>query len=1225
MRIACLLICTAGLGLAQTGTGSIQGTVRDATGAVVPKANVTVVHTATTREYKSVTNEVGFYLLPAMQSGAYQISVEFPGMETWKGALNLIAGQSAAVEIFLKPGSTITTVTVAGDVTPLVTTNSPTLATVIERERIEQLPLNGRFITTLIYLTTPGVESGSVPRVYGLRYATELLQDGAVLENREWQSIPARPPGLDTIAEFRSETNNSSAKLNRPGTFMLTTKSGTNDLHGSAFETARNSGFGVARARQDYYLKPPHLVRNEFGASLGGPLSIPKLYSGKNRTFFFFAYEGYQLRQANTRSIAVPPPAFRQGDFSGLVDAQGRRFTLYDERTTDSRTWVRQPFPGNQVPLDRLSPLAKYLYSVTPLPTQPDNPLVTSNWFGLGFNNTRQHTETARVDHKINDSNHLFFRYSHSPGTSERTSDPYNGAGSPTTLDNRANANIDSQVNDSGIANWTHTFSPTFFGETLVAIAQDYRGQLPFTGTEEIASKLGLPNPFNGIGFPRIPYSMSSSTGPGMSYDSSINPTINNGRIYSVDQNFTKVRGRHELQFGVRIRYEALATLNDQQISQGQLDYNNVAPTALFDPTSGTAYGPTPFTGHTAANFFLGIGTYAARFNRSWYRPNVHERAAYFQDNFRVNSRLTLNLGLRWEYNSPVNERDHTIFGFDEKRKAVILPRSIDDLARMKNVLPAVVDAYTRLGVQYITPKDAGLPESLVHSNLWDFGPRAGFAYRLGGSHRSTVLRGGYSIFGYPESLRLFAGNTQNTLPGQGNVSNNPNAAEQSPDGLPNYLLRSVPTVVAGVNSSNQLDGSRITGITRGSGSMYFLDPRQPTARAHEWNLFLEREMFANTVVKIGYVGTHGSRMSQWYTFNDASPAYVWYTTTGRAFPTGEFANVARRPYDQQVYGTVQRYQKTGWSNFNGFQAEFEHRYSKGYAFQVFYVMSNALRVAGDGWRDDILRPASYYQPGTVPEDDAARNRLLFYRRDTGIPKHRVNWNFLVDLPFGKGKRMGGNANRLVNTLIGGWQLAGYGSLVSRYFQLPTGYWGGYNGVEVYGKKHPIQDCRSGVCYDGYLYWNGYIPANRINSTDPRTGLPNGVMGVPANYKPFQTWLIPIPKDGGSTSDPNSPFYESNTVFVRLRDGTNQRTTLDPGIHPLQNQYVLGPMLWSMAASAFKTVPITERVNLRVNADFLNNVLNMPGSNLPGGDGIISNRTSANAPRVLQLTMRVTW
>jgi hypothetical protein len=1217
---ACVLVCATATVMAQTGTGNIQGTVKDIAHAVIPGAAVKVVHTATALQNQSTTNEVGFYLFPTLQTGVYEITVESPGMETWKGNLTLVAGQSAQVDPVLRPGATATSVTVAGDVTPLVTTNSPTIATVVERERIEQLPINGRFVTTLLYMTTPGVESGSVPRVYGLRYATELLQDGAVLENREWQSTPARPPGLDTVSEMRSETNNSSAKFNRPGTFMLTTRSGTNEFHGSLFETHRNSGLGVARARQDYYQKPPHLVRNEFGASAGAPVWIPKLYNGKNRTFFFVAYEGYYLRQASTRNIGVPTAAMRAGDFSGLVDAQGRKYTIYDPLTTTA-DWSRSPFPNNQIPSSRQSPLAKYLYSVTPLPTHSDNPLVTSNWFGLGFDNTTQHTTTARVDHRINDGNNLFFRYSHNPAKSARTSDPYGM--SPTTLDSRANAYIDTGENDSGVANWTHTFSPTFFSETSFSVARDYRGQLPFTGSEEISSTLGLPNPFNGIGFPRIPYSLSSTTGVGMAYDSSINPTINYGRIFNVDQNFTKIFGRHEFQFGARFRYEQLETLNDQQISQGELDYNNVAPTGLYDPTSGNAYGATPFTGHTAANFFLGIGTYQAQFNRSWYRPRVHETAFYFQDNFKVNSRLTLNFGLRYEYNSPINERDHTIFGFNEKTKSIVLARTVPELVEMGVLLPSIVNAYTKLGMKFETPQEAGLPDSLTYSNRLDFGPRAGFAYRMG-SKNATVIRGGYSIFAYPESLRLFAGNTQNTIPGRGNISNNPNAAELSPDGLPNYLLRSVPTTIAGVNSSNALDPNQVSGITRGGGALYYLDPHQPTARAHQWNLLVEREMFANTVVKFGYIGTHGMRMSQWATYNDNSPAYVWYSTTQRAFPTGEFANVARRPFDQQLYGTIQRYQKTGWSNFNGLQFEFEHRYSKGYAFQVFYVMSNAMRVAGDGWRDDILRSANYYLPGTVPEDDAARNRLLFYRRDTGIPKHRVNWNFLVDLPFGKGKPIGRGANGFVNALIGGWQLAGNGSLTSRYFQLPTTYWGPISNVELYGKKYPIQDCRSGVCYDGWLYWNGYIPANRINSHDAN-GRPNGVMGVPDSYKPFQTPIIPIPANGGNSSDPNFGFYDTNTVYVPLNNGTVQRTTLDTGLHPLQNQYFAAPIIWNMAGSLFKSFPITERVVLRVNADFLNNLFNMPGDTVPQTDGLLINRNSANSARVLQLTMRLTW
>jgi len=374
-------------------------------------------------------------------------------MDAWKGALSLLAGQSAVVEPVLKLGTTATAVTVAGDVTPLITTTSPTVATVVEHTRIEQLPLNGRNITTLLYMTVPGLESGSVPRNYGLRYATEMLQDGAILENREWQSIPARPPGLDTIEEFRSETNNSSAKLNRPGTVILTTRAGTNQVHGAAFETARNSGIGVARARQDYYLKPPHLARNEFGVSLGGPVYLPKVYSGKNKTFFFFAYEGYRSRSASTRSVSMPTMAMREGDFSGLIDSQGRKYTLYDPLTTDSKTWQRTAFPNNQIPISRESPLGKYLLSVTPAPTLPGvNPLAGSNWFGTGFDNTNQTTITTRVDHRLTDHDQLFFRYSHNPSYRWYTTSL---GGGPTTLDGKANGATDGGVNDSGVASWT--------------------------------------------------------------------------------------------------------------------------------------------------------------------------------------------------------------------------------------------------------------------------------------------------------------------------------------------------------------------------------------------------------------------------------------------------------------------------------------------------------------------------------------------------------------------------------------------------------------------------------------------------------------------------------------------------------------------------------------------------------------------------------------------------
>lgn len=300
-----------------------------------------------------------------------------------------------------------------------------------------------------------------------------------------------------------------------------------------------------------------------------------------------------------------------------------------------------------------------------------------------------------------------------------------------------------------------------------------------------------------------------------------------------------------------------------------------------------------------------------------------------------------------------------------------------------------------------------------------------------------------------------------------------------------------------------------------------------------------------------------------------------------------------------------------------------ERRYSRGVAFQFFYVLTNAMRVGGDAENDPALASASAYLPGSVPEDPAARNRFLNYQRDTAIPKHAVRWNWIVDLPLGKRKPIGGGAGRLLDAVIGGWQLAGSGRLVSRYWALPTANWGTLGKVETYGKQYPIEDCRSGACISGYLFYNGYIPANRVNSTGANGG-PNGVMGVPSNYVPssrpiFPTPATPIP------NDPNAAYYETNAVWVRLKNGTLQRTNLDNGLHPWRNQYMLGPMLWSMDASLFKRVAITDRVGVRFNADFFN-VLNMPGTNMPNSaTGIIAMNTSAQAARVLQLTLRLSW
>jgi hypothetical protein len=280
--------------------------------------------------------------------------------------------------------------------------------------------------------------------------------------------------------------------------------------------------------------------------------------------------------------------------------------------------------------------------------------------------------------------------------------------------------------------------------------------------------------------------------------------------------------------------------------------------------------------------------------------------------------------------------------------------------------------------------------------------------------------------------------------------------------------------------------------------------------------------------------------------------------------------------------------------------------------------------------RTTVYTP-NQYLPNAVPSDYGQLDRFLNYQRDTGIPKHRVKWNWLIDLPVGKGKLLGRNAGKVLDKFIGGWQLAGIGTLRSTYFSLPTSNWN-FTGepVHLYGYKYPIQNCTSGTCVPGYLWWNGYIPANRINSTDAATGKPNGYMGVPADYKPAVTPLIPW----GSTAIPAnfpsggnlSSYWDSNNVWLPLTNGAVQQVAYNTNLNPWRNQYLPSVRQWNQDASLLKNIPISERFNLRFAADFFN-VFNHPGNpNSVGGDGFLNCQSSGAAnPRILQLSLKLDW
>ncbi len=497
------------------------------------------------------------------------------------------------------------------------------------------------------------------------------------------------------------------------------------------------------------------------------------------------------------------------------------------------------------------------------------------------------------------------------------------------------------------------------------------------------------------------------------------------------------------------------------------------------------------------------------------------------------------------------------------------------------------------------------------------------------------MLRGGYGVYISPLPMRTLLAQFSLMPPFRATYSYNPNVAAQSPDGIVNYLLRTTPTVVAGVNSANVIDLNNPNAIGRGV-AVIGMGEQQPSLKIHEWNLALEKQLNPSTVVRVRYSGKKGVNTDQSLNINPSQTDFIWYTTQLKSTPTGDFSSVARRPYDQNAYTDVRIFQRNGYLNSSMMAFEMERRFTQGLAFQAFYTVTNSFRLAGNSTRDDVGTVPSVFLPGTVPTDPDELNRFLYYDRDIAVPKHRLRWNWNYELPFGKGKTFGRNAPNWLNAAIGGWKFSGSGTVLSTYYAMPTTQWGEMGKFEVYGKKYKITDCRSTPatattaaderCLPGYLYYNGYISERYINSYTAG-GIRNGVFGLPDDYKAAQKPVTPWPK-GGKTTDPGSADFDTNIVYIPLTSGAIQRVAKDTSLHPWRNQYMLGPFNWSTDASLMKFFNITERFRLRVNADLFN-AFNTQGLVVPGTDGVASLATSYGGngirPRQLQLTMRLEW
>lgn len=1289
LAVACSVI------FAQSGAGSIQGTVTDSSGAVIPQASIHVVNTATGVAINTKSNSVGFYQVPGLFTGTYRVSVTAMSMKTQVQTLELLVAQSAVINVSMTPGAVTQQVEVSGNTVQLTTKDSGTVSSTLENARINQLPMNGRDILTLTNETTAGLDAcNQAPScANGLMPAATTYEiDGVTLESREFGGTNAGTTALpdpDAIQEVRMETSGVGAAYSTPAVGVMTTKSGTNTLHGSFFETARNNGWGIAKQRQDASnYAAPHYVRNEFGGSIGGPIILPHIYHGKDKSFFFFAYERYSLAQTSYELGTVTTQAMRNGDFSGLVNKSGVLQQLYDPASTiasancngaGANSWCRTPFPTsaagapNQIPLGRISPLAKIMNAIVPLPNTTLNPLVADNINIANPNYVVAPNITFRLDHVFDENNRVYLRYTSNITTNTGLrnnpgNEPATIAASVSGLNIPADA-VGLSSTPAALyataAGYTHIFSPTFFSETV--LSQQWLRQDNFAGGPgphtDFESEFGLPNNFGEDGFPEVAASLTTEGGTLYQYGIT-------GIISNLDENLTKTKGRHQMQFGGSYRHERYGYLENQ--AYDHVDFGAYA-TALENPASKTSYTADSNTGYADADEFLGAPEdYIVNLQPPYIHFHMMELDGYFQDNFHVSKNLTLNLGMRYEAHPGPIVKNGTIDGFDMKNDALVLPASTASLIAGGYTTQAIISNIYADGGKIETPQQAGQPSNLFDNYDLMFLPRFGFAWQPFDKW-GTVVRGAYGRYLYPVPIYFSLVSPSQFAPFAGSYEESYISAGQSPDALPDYLLRtqqstgSSPALgqpgIAGFNSGNAVNSGSTTAIAPGINPV-FLDTNDAPDQVTQANFTIEQPMKGNSALRVSWVFAHDANLWNYYYFNNHPSSYVWEMKTGTVPPTGTvpgtntYSATATGPYDQTTWGTnLREDQKTGWSTDNMLQANYQRLFHRGIAYQVSYIWSKPMHTGGESGSDGYVYPSANYlysslstmtpaygpvtQPTLPPPQPAgtapyayyrALNYFEEYKRDVYMPTQEIKFNGIVDLPVGQGKWLLHNANRFMNEIVGGWQLAGAGNIHSQAFTVATSNWGPTSPLKVYKKKAPITDCRTGTCFKEHEWFNGYLAPTVASGFTPSscTLATLNVTGLPANWQPYSE---PIDTDC-NPSDAAYKYYGANDVNITLPGQSAAEIAYSPGsdINPYSRTVINGPYNWTADASLFKALPITERYILRFNMDAFN-VFNGQGlgnpnttdgttpCTAPGGVGC----SSYNAARQLQFTLRLSF
>jgi hypothetical protein len=983
-----ILLAISALSLhAQQSSGTIAGTVTDPQGGVISGARVRVLQVDTSAAFLTKSNQSGNYTAPGLAVGRYEVQVESAGFKKIvRSGIVLQVNQNARVDITMELGQVTDSVSISAEA-GLVDTGSATLGQVVENRRLQELPLNGRSALAFTFLTA-GVISNSGPTQAGFGDRGVALSSASINGGPNAQNANTLdgnnntlsfvgevsiPPAVDAVEEFKVQSGPMSAEygFTAGGAVNLVTKSGTNQIHGTLYEFLRNDKFD---ARNTFATTKLPLRYNQYGGAIGGPAI-------KNKLFGFFNYEKYLLRRSTPRIATVPLNEWRNGNFSELRTATGVLIPVHDPTSTmqnpNGSGLVRTVFPGNIVPQSRFDRATPKIINYWPQPNKVpiNNFTQNQNFQDASVSRTDWTQWNWRVDYRVNDSHNVFLRYT------QAQHDPFSN--SIFTEQIVGGARDDNQTNKNIVATHNWTISPSTLSNLRVGInrqAFTFRAQ----SAGDWSERLGLPKNMVGLQFPEMDPGFGVIGGGAIGFRSSLN--------WDMQELVTKIQGNHTLKVGVNFRTQQG---NNQQGAALGGNYNFGGLTTNPQSPAGT--------GSTLAQMLLGevAGATAQRVSGASWVGNSW--SAFFQDDWRVTRRLTLNLGLRWDWQQKPFERNNGQINFDLNQREPV---------------SGLAGTITFAGV-------GGQPRSFLQESYKDFAPRFGWAWDIFGKGK-TVFRGGYGVF-YPSIFwRQFFGNTNFF------ASTNTAYVAQAPGSRAFRFQDGLPFEPVGVPGRATTPGALL-----GQGvSMLEADGQTPLTQ--QWTVSLQQEV-RGWLFDVTYAGNKGNhfaagsyninalpidqRRQLGLSLNDIVPNPL----AGRVPGGLGAATVSRErtllPYPQYAGVTILN-PRLGNYNSHQIQINIRRQFRSGFFLSLAYTGGKKMSDSNTSPTQDF----GFEATGEFGFQDGPYNRQINKSIDPNDVSQRAAITILYELPFGKGKSLNPSLPAL-RALVSGWQINSIGIL----------------------------------------------------------------------------------------------------------------------------------------------------------------------------------------------------